>query len=104
MNLVATMVWPANDRLDFDPNGSEGMLGAFTTLPIQMPRTVTAWTGPDGRPVAMWADDKRIRPADFGVVWGGVEQFNSDLRTHGTVPELPPADDVCDEGDDLDEA
>jgi hypothetical protein len=75
---VAKIILPDNGRLDFDPSGSEEILGKFATLPIPMPRTVRAWTGPDGRPRVMWCDHTRIRPSDFATVLRGIEQYNAD--------------------------
>lgn len=90
MNPVATIILPHNDRLTFDPEASEEMLGAFATLPIRMPKTSQAWTDPDsGKPVAMWCDGVRIRPADFAVIWAGVQEYNVDLQRQGVVPESP---------------
>lgn len=90
MNRVTLLIMPDNRRMAFDPEGSEAILGKFATLPIPMPRSATAWTGPDGRPLALWCDDQRIRPADFGVVLAGISEFNADCAGQGTEPALPP--------------
>jgi hypothetical protein len=91
MNSVSMIILPTNGRLTFDPEGSEETLGQFTTLPIVMPRNVTAWTDSDGRPMALWCDDQRIRPADFATVLTGVEQYNDDVAGRGTEPGSPAA-------------
>ena len=91
MNPVVLLVMPDNGRLEFDPEGSEAILGTFATLPIPMPRSASAWTGPDGKPIALWCDNQRIRPADFAVVLTGIEQYNNDLVGRGTEPALPAA-------------
>jgi hypothetical protein len=84
MSPVSTIVLPHNGRMDVDPSGSEAVLGAYVTLPIPVPLNVTVWTSPvTGKPLAMWADDARIRPADFATVWHGVQQFNHDLLGQG---------------------
>jgi hypothetical protein len=80
MNPVTMLILPHNGRMDVDPEGSEAMLGAFTPLPVPMPRSVTAWTDPEtGKPIALWCDDLRIRPCDFATVLEGVRQFNNDI-------------------------
>jgi hypothetical protein len=103
MNLVSTIVLPANGRLKFDPDGSEDVLGAFAVLPIPMPRTVTVWAGADGRPAAMWADDQRIKPADFAPMWVGITEFNNDCRNQGTEPSEVTESTVREEWDGEDE-
>ena len=63
-------------------------LGPFATLPIPMPRVATVWTGSDGKPVAMWCDEVRIRPCDFATVWQGIQEYNADLHhQRDDVPE-----------------
>jgi hypothetical protein len=81
MNPVITLAIPHNGRMEFDPEGSEKLLGEFIKLPIPMPQHVMMWTGADGKPLVMWCDTSgRIRPADFATVWRGIEQFNADLE------------------------
>jgi hypothetical protein len=101
MNPVTMFILPDNGRMDIDPNGTVYALGQFTDLPVPMPRTLMVWTGPDGKPLVMWADRARIRPTDFGVVWEGVRQFNEDCRRQGIGHEPVVAPEELDDvGDD----
>jgi hypothetical protein len=70
------------------PFGSE-----FVDLPIPMPGCLMINTDAVGRPIAAWADGKRIRWKDLDIVVEAVRQFNVHCAQMGITKPSPPASD-----------
>jgi hypothetical protein len=67
----------------------------FVTLPIKMPTLLFTLTGDNGRVIAAWIDDRRVRWKDIDNVCEAVRQYNVHLQQMGiTAPPAPPLDDA----------
>jgi hypothetical protein len=75
----------------------------FVTLPIEMPKLLFTLTDRDGKVIAAWIDDRRVKWRDLDTVCKGVRQFNEDCDRAGITgtPRLPPpeSDEPTDDGE-----